>query len=606
MRRLIEWTSPRHAMLVALSLGIACAGGPSAELDPSLPDAGTDDMAHAAQLLERDATLPNRAEVVALTDRLSIAAAKALAENPEVEPSPVLMRSRAAELRERVWRLDGTATDAREALELLQQVVSDPAAGSLGCEADWRRARLVGELSGDAALAYREIFLATERQTSKTGPEAEACLARLRGMMARVEAFRPTGSAWQALQQEGARLASAAPTPAGSSSQTAPAASTAPSAGFTGEEIVVKPDPSMLEKERPTLTKIQPYSYKQGGRIVLELTGPATYSTGILKPDPKTGKGHRIYVDVENVALKGKKHRTLSADGIIERVRMAKRQNGVRIVLDLTQEVHRRIFYLPNPFRVMIDVGIRAEPNEAKAAPIPAGKRLIRRVTLDPGHGGWDAGAVGPTGLMEKDVALDVAHRAAPALAAELGVETMLTRDTDAFIDLEERSARANAFQSDLFISIHCNATENGEARGHEIFILDPSREGDRRAYGALARENSSRRAGALDPSAMDAQVAAIAAGLGLGGLPKRSQEFAGILQKSMGSSLSSRYPGTHDHGVKTAGFYVLVGAQMPAVLFETAFISNTDDEARLSTADFRQKLADAIVNAVRAYRDGL
>ncbi len=587
-----------------------CADEGGGRLDPQLPQGGASDVAVAEQLLERDAVLPTRAEVVALTDRISIAATKALEANTPAEPPAAKLQYQAAQLRERIWRLDGSSTDAREAMELYGQVVDSDAAGALSCEADWRRARLQGEVTGDAAGAYRELFLATERQSvrAQSGPLAEACLARLRDMMSRVVPFKPSGTAWQALQREGVELATprAPTTGAAASASAAPSAEGAGQKGFTGDEIVVKPDPSLLGKERPTLTKIQPYSWKQGGRIVLKLTGPATYNTGILKPDPKTGKGHRIYVDVENVKVKGKKHRTIDTNGLIERVRMAKRQKGVRIVLDVSEQVHRRVFYLPNPFRVMIDVGVRVANTTPTAQSLPKGKRLVRRVTLDPGHGGWDAGATGPTGLMEKDVALDVAHRAAPALASELGIETMLTRDTDAFIDLEERTARANAFQSDIFISIHCNATENGEARGHEIFILDPSKEGDRRAYGALARENSSRRGRPLDPGLMDAQVASIVSGLGLGAMPKRSRLFAGLLRTSMSSSLATRYPGTHDHGVKTAGFFVLVGAQMPAVLFETAFISNTDDEARLATADFRQKLADSIVNAVRAYRDGI
>ena len=119
-----------------------------------------------------------------------------------------------------------------------------------------------------------ELFLSTERQSSRTeNAEAEACLARLRDMMARVEPFRPTGSAWQALQREGAELASTkkASAPAGTAT---PALSASPKEGFTGKEIVVKPDAKLLDpKETPTLTKIQPYSWKQGGRIVLELTG---------------------------------------------------------------------------------------------------------------------------------------------------------------------------------------------------------------------------------------------------------------------------------------------------------------------------------------------
>ena len=109
-----------------------------------------------------------------------------------------------------------------------------------------------------------------------------------------------------------------------------------------------------------------------------------------------------------------------------------------------------------------------------------------------------------------------------------------------------------------------------------------------------------------IDPGALDAELSAIAAGLDFGNVTQRSRRFAELLGQATQSSIAERYGEARDHGVRTAAFYVLVGAEMPALLFETAFISNPDDEARLATADYRQKLADAIVNAVRAYRDGL
>jgi len=251
----------------------------------------------------------------------------------------------------------------------------------------------------------------------------------------------------------------------------------------------------------------------------------------------------------------------------------------------------------------VIDLSTRAPAGPEQG---PKGKRTVRRVVLDPGHGGWAAGAVGPTGLREKDVVLDIAHRAAPALAGELGVATLLTRDTDRFIPLEERTARANAYHADLFISIHCNATEDGVASGIQIFILDPSREMDALAARVASRENATAlSAGApYDPQALGAQIAAVAASLNVGEVTARSQRVSELLRKATLSSLAPRFV-ARDHGIKTAGFYVLIGAEMPAVLFETAFISNPDDEALLGTADFRQKLADAIVNTVRAYRDG-
>ena len=232
---------------------------------------------------------------------------------------------------------------------------------------------------------------------------------------------------------------------------------------------------------------------------------------------------------------------------------------------------------------------------ERAAAP---GPREIRRIALDPGHGGNDAGATGPTGLKEKDVTLDIAHRAAPLLAHELGVTTLLTRDADVYVPLDLRAARANAFHADLFVSIHCNASENGAARGVQTFILDEARD-DHHAARVAARENAQRgREG-------EGLSAAVLTNLNVAAMAGRSRHVADLLQRATLGSLLPRYPDTKDQGIKTAGFFVLVGADMPAVLFETAFISNPEDEGRLATADYRQKLADAIVNAVRAYKAG-
>ena len=130
------------------------------------------------------------------------------------------------------------------------------------------------------------------------------------------------------------------------------------------------------------------------------------------------------------------------------------------------------MFYVPEPFRLVIDVAERDASLRAT--------RNVRRVVLDPGHGGYDPGAIGPTGLREKDVALDIAHRAAPLVARELGISTLLTRDADVFVPLEERTARANAFGADLFISIHCNATEHSGSSGVMTFVLDGSHDHQR------------------------------------------------------------------------------------------------------------------------------
>lgn len=603
-------TSRRWWLL--LCAGLVLGGG--CDPEPSgAPAAGTPavsvqaERARAQAMLRGEEPLPTRSEVVALTDRLSIAASKS-----EDDERATQDRWLAASLRERIWRRDRASTDAREALELYAATVRDAAGTARSCRADRALASLRGELAADAAETFVAVYLALERQAAGElhDDAMESCVRELRSMLAVTEAYRPTGAAWDALEREAAASADTQLSLAGAATV---ASAAGPSASASGagegggppqvkEEVVVVPDASMVGEGRVNLTEVQPYSFELGGRVVLNLSGPARYSTGMLAPDAEAGKGHRLYLDLERTRIKGPKLE-IEGTGLVERVRLGKRKGGhTRVVVDLKSASTRRVFYLPDPFRVIIDVN--AKGPAAKATPTPGEARGVRRVTLDPGHGGWDAGAIGPTGLREKDVALDVAHRAAPALAAELGIETMLTRDTDVFIELDERTARANAFQSDLFVSIHCNATENGQASGVEVFILDPSREQDKRALESVARENHARHK-KIDPILLGSQLTNIAAGLGMR-TTQSSEVFADLLRRSTLSSVGTRYPDTQDHGVKTAGFFVLVGAAMPAVLYETSFISNPDDEARLATADYRQKLADAIVNAVKAYDEGL
>jgi N-acetylmuramoyl-L-alanine amidase len=262
------------------------------------------------------------------------------------------------------------------------------------------------------------------------------------------------------------------------------------------------------------------------------------------------------------------------------------------VVLDLARSVQKRIFFLPEPFRLVLDLAA-ADIGLERWRKNPA---QISRVVLDPGHGGIDPGAIGPGGLYEKDVALDVANRAAPLIARELGINTLLTRDDDRAVPLSERVAKANAFHADLFISVHCNASPSPDGRGVMTFVLDSAR--DAVAEQVAARENDgSSRAAQRFANAMqdllDTESVAV------------SLRFASLLQRASLSSLAPSYPDILDGGVRRAGFYVLAGAHMPAVLFEASFISNPQEERNLDTSRYRQQLADAIVNAIRAYREG-
>jgi N-acetylmuramoyl-L-alanine amidase len=197
--------------------------------------------------------------------------------------------------------------------------------------------------------------------------------------------------------------------------------------------------------------------------------------------------------------------------------------------------------------------------------------------------------------VREKDVTLDIAHRVAPVLA-EKGVQVVLTRDDDRFVSLEERTARANAFGADLFVSIHCNASESRGRRGIETYVLDTTR--DEIAARVAARENAT-------TQAASAELASILGGMRMADEGARSTRFAQLLERAATTAVQTKYGDAVDGGVHTAGFYVLVGARMPSVLFETSYISNATEEQRLGTPEYRQLVADAIANAVQAYREG-
>jgi N-acetylmuramoyl-L-alanine amidase len=337
----------------------------------------------------------------------------------------------------------------------------------------------------------------------------------------------------------------------------------------------------------PAITKVQRYASDDAARIVLHVSRPVQFQKG-------EGAGAPLHVDVGRALYSGPHAYELG--GLVRSVRLLPLDGGYRIAIDAAAPAKLTAFYLPEPFRIVIDLTRLDERSRSDAA--PGRGRRVERIALDPGHGGADPGAMGEQGVREKDVALDIAHRAAPLLARELGVSTLLTRDSDVRVPLEERVARANAFRADLFISIHCNAERTGTARGVMSFVLDGSHQRGAAVVGMVAQENATARTD-------DAEFARFLSQFDDSRLADRSVTFATLLQRATLASLAAGYPEAVDGGVHGAGFYVLVGAGMPAVLFETSFVSNLLEERRLGSGRYRQKLADAIVNAVRAYRAG-
>jgi N-acetylmuramoyl-L-alanine amidase len=245
------------------------------------------------------------------------------------------------------------------------------------------------------------------------------------------------------------------------------------------------------------------------------------------------------------------------------------------------------------------------EPAIRSAKPTSSGERsLVRalglkigKIVVDAGHGGHDTGTIGPSGLLEKDLTLDVALRLGRLLENRLGAEVVYTRDDDTFIPLETRTAIANQNEADLFISIHANSSSDTNARGIETYYLNFTSSAD--ALEVAARENAVSEKSIHELQDLVKKIA-------LKDKIEESREFASDVQKSLFTGVSQKSPGMRDRGVKKAPFIVLIGANMPSVLAEISFLSNPGDERKLQTPDHRQKIAESLYRGIQKYVSGL
>ena len=244
-------------------------------------------------------------------------------------------------------------------------------------------------------------------------------------------------------------------------------------------------------------------------------------------------------------------------------------------------------------------------PPTHEAAPTSLGDRSltralglkIGRIVIDAGHGGHDTGTIGPNGLMEKDVVLDVALRLGRLLETRLGADVIYTRDDDTFIPLETRTAIANQHQADLFISIHANSSSDPEARGVETYYLNFTSNPD--ALEVAARENAVSQRSIF-------QLQDLVKKITLKEKLDESRELATEVQQSLYAGLAARHSTLRDRGVKKAPFVVLIGANMPSILAEISFVSNPTDEAKLQTPEYRERIAESLYKGVAKYAGGL
>jgi N-acetylmuramoyl-L-alanine amidase len=258
-----------------------------------------------------------------------------------------------------------------------------------------------------------------------------------------------------------------------------------------------------------------------------------------------------------------------------------------------------------DPYRIQISL-VHAPPSTDTAESSLSGisnehkeplNGLIDVVVLDPGHGGEDSGAVGKSGLLEKEVTLDIAKRVKSLLEKEKGIKVFLTRDADVLVPLEERPEIANQNGADIFVSIHTNASKKISAEGCETFFLSAAKNDEARAIAAL--ENSAIRFEHPESDSEDVDdLNFILMDLVQSEFLMESSDLAGMIQNRLKSELS-----IPSRGVSQAGFRVLNHAYMPAVLVETAFISNKKEESLLKKSSFREKIAQAIYESIKEFK---
>jgi len=356
-------------------------------------------------------------------------------------------------------------------------------------------------------------------------------------------------------------------------------------------------------------------------RVAIDTEEEVSWQANTLRADPARGLPPRIFIDIRGAGIQDEILRkpVEVRNGLLRQVRVGRFDRGtVRVVIDLERESTYRVFALPGPFRIIVDIDGEGEipvpppPADSAVSAAPAAipppvesprvaalqPATIRkhpvRVMIDPGHGGKDPGAIGPTGLKEKDVVLEIGRKIREKLSRSGEFDVRMTRDEDVFIPLEERTAMANKGRADIFVSLHINASRNQRAEGFSTYVLSRGAS-NREDLELAARENGV-------PIRKFQGVKFIIDDMFTGARKNESLRLAKTVNDAVVRHVSTRYPGVHTLGLKQAPFYVLVGARMTAVLVEASFISNAREESRLRDPSCLDGIADGVVEAIRYY----
>jgi N-acetylmuramoyl-L-alanine amidase len=365
---------------------------------------------------------------------------------------------------------------------------------------------------------------------------------------------------------------------------------------------------------RAEIINLRHYTHPAFTRIVLDIGKLREYKPGELKePD-------RIYVDVFQAKLNPILHNQsipVKAE-YISQVRISQKTSStVRVVVDVEfpNILSYRVYHLFDPFRLVIDIYPReaaagavetpavrppAIPSDPNAAGASLARQLglgVRTVVIDPGHGGPRPGTIGKSGLMEKDVNLDIALALQKLLKDKAGLDAVLTRESDIDVPLEKRTVIANQKRADLFVSIHSNAHRDRKRGGVETFYLNVSPDPSVIELAALENATSTKNIG---------EMKTILQKIVQNNKIQESRTLADLIQKNLVKSLSKDLPSIKNLGVKGGPFWVLIGGEMPSVLVEVSHLSNAKEEAKLKTRKYKDLAAQGIYDGIMEYISSL
>jgi N-acetylmuramoyl-L-alanine amidase len=378
------------------------------------------------------------------------------------------------------------------------------------------------------------------------------------------------------------------------------------------EEPQPEPQNSAAGGDKNIVSSVRFISTARYTRVLLDLSKEAKYEIRHLEGDTSKGLAPRAYIDIVGARLVANSREPVAVhDRLLRQVRVGQHNDDVvRVVLDLNNLIRpQAISLLPDLFRLVIHIQDQetGETVNSVASNKPAVATVknqtptrssvsgIRKIVLDPGHGGKDPGAIGSGGLAEKDLVLAIAKKAAVKLKKEMGFDVVLTRSDDRYVALEDRTSFANAQDADLFISLHMNASHNLEARGIETYYLDNTN--DEGSIRLAARENSTSRKSVSD---LQFILSDMLQNMKL----EDSVSLAHRLQSALVSGMSRKLTDVRDLGVKKALFYVLVGARMPSVLVEMFFITNKIEGPAMSQESYQDAMVDALVEGIAKYNE--